>query len=551
MGLLLTACIPGGSDETNGDGAKDAFMEAATALSASPAVGYHIRMPGMTMQMRSTRDGSATGTITLGGTRTSVLTVGGKTYVRWQNGLLGGPASRPGQASMLKDKWVTGSVASGMGRTLTPKQLGETLTQQLAQPDSHFPSRDTTVTIEGKPAWKASTPTSDVYVTTTAPHRVLRIMPKGLGAASMPGLPSLPGSGPNPAADLPSSAPSPSERASRSQARRQPAAPASAAPGQIDLDQMDPRAVDDLFNDLVSNTKQLKKNSVDLSYQFDTQGKAAFTGCGPGSCTVTMTVSSTFVSTNVKPPKNIDAMMTVSMTGGGTPVGGCATSGSLPVNGTGSLSCTNTSPAWSSWYNRARNQRGTHVYTALAQVVGRALSEATVDYLIEELLRRHEEYQREHVDTSTPTASPSRTDSCTPQAPTYGPLDAGRGTSGSVVLCDPPPGGSAASIDPRGFVSGTHDRGHLIGDRFGGSGSTLSNIVTLYTRMNQVVMRTCENRVADLVKAEDPVDYTVTANYVPGQVIPASITLTAKGSKGTLFTKTIPNTPTAGHVCKK
>ncbi|MFE5482922.1 DNA/RNA non-specific endonuclease [Streptomyces sp. NPDC056527] len=506
----------------------------------------------MTTQMRSTRDGAATGTITLAGTPTSVLTVGGKTYVRWQNGLPGGSAaSRPGQADMLKDKWVTGSMASGMGRTLTPKQLGESLAQQLAQPGSRFPARDTTVTIAGKPAWKASTPTSDVYVTSTAPHQVLRITPKGTGGGAIPGMPSLPGSVPKPPTDLPSPTPTQSERASRSQPRQRPAAPAPTAPGQIDLDQMDSRAIDDLFDDLVRDTRQLKKNSVDLSYQFSTQGKAAFTGCGPGACTVTMTLSSTFVSANVKPPKNVNAVMTVSMTGSGAPVGGCTTSGTLPVNGAGSLSCTNTSPAWASWYQRARSQRGTHVYTALAQVVGQALAEATVDYLIEELLRRHEEYQREHVDTGTPSASPSRTDSCTPQAPVYGPLNAGRGTSGHVVLCDPPPTGSAASIAPRGYNSAVHDRGHLIGDQFGGSGGTLSNVVTLFRQMNQVVMRTCENRVRELVKAEDPVDYTVTANYIPGQVIPASITMTAKGSKGSIFSKTIPNTPTASHVCKK
>ncbi|WP_329112009.1 hypothetical protein [Streptomyces sp. NBC_01353] len=47
----------------------------------------------MTTQMRSTRYGAATGTITLAGAPTSVLTAGGKTYVRWQNGLPGPPGT--------------------------------------------------------------------------------------------------------------------------------------------------------------------------------------------------------------------------------------------------------------------------------------------------------------------------------------------------------------------------------------------------------------------------------------------------------------------------
>ncbi|MGW2016683.1 DNA/RNA non-specific endonuclease [Streptomyces sp. NPDC001927] len=547
--LLLTACEgPGGNDNANGEGTRKAFLEATSALNNAPAVGYTMNMAGMTTQMRSTSKGAATGTLTLGRTQTSMLTVGGKTYVRWQDGLPGA-GSRQGQAEVLKDKWVTGSVASGMGRTLTPDQLGQALAQQLSQNNSQFPSRDTTQTIDGKPAWKASTPTSDVYVTRAAPHRVLRITPKG--TAAIPGMPSLPGSIPKLPTDLPSPPGAGEDRANRSSARLRQAAPAPAAPGQIDLDHMDSAAVEDLFNDLVRDIKQLKKNSVDLSYQFNTQGKAAFTGCGPGACTVTMTVNSTFVSANVKPPKTIDAMMSVSMTGSGTPVGGCTTSGTLPVNGTGSLSCTNTSPAWSSWYNRARNQRGTHVYTALAQVVGSAVTEATIDYMIREAQRWYEE-ALEQADTPTPSASPSGTHSCTPQAPVYGALDAaGRGTSGHAVLCEPLPDGTVANVDPLGYDSRFHDGGHLIGKQFGGSGDTTSNIVTLHRQMNQVIMRTCENRVRDLVKAEEPVDYTVTANYVPGQTLPESVTMTAKGSRGTIFTKTIPNIPSGPHVCKK
>ncbi|WP_218780755.1 DNA/RNA non-specific endonuclease, partial [Streptomyces caniscabiei] len=311
-----------------------------------------------------------------------------------------------------------------------------------------------------------------------------------------------------------------------------------------DLSAMDQQQVDDLFDDLVKNTRQLT-DSFDLSYQLTAQGSAAFTGCGPAACNVRVTVNSSFTSKNVKPPKKIDATMDVTMTGDGAPAGGCSTTGTLPVNGTGNLTCTNTSPAWTSWYARASRQRGTHIYIANARVLGRAITEADIDRLIEELHRRHEEYQR----NLSPTASPS--DGCTPQPATYGPLDDGRGTSGHAVLCDPPPTGSDAGVEPEGYNAAEHDAGHLIGARFGGSGTTVANVVTLYRRMNQVVMRTCENRVADLVKAEDPVDYTVTANYTPGKVIPDSITMVAKGSKGTLFSRTIPNTKSARHVCLK
>ncbi|MEU6934457.1 hypothetical protein AB0A05_35650 [Streptomyces sp. NPDC046374] len=316
MAMMLTGCkAPGESNaDDKGGGPRDAFAQAASALRDAPQFGYHIRTAGLAIEIRATREGAAIGTMTLAGTRTNVLTVGGKTYMRWHKAIPGAP-SRPGQADLLKDKWVTGSAFSGMGRTLTPKQLGMTVAQELNQPGTRYPDRGDTVMIDGKPVWKASTKLSDVYVTSTAPHRVVRITPKGTGA--VPGMPALPTT----LGSLPLGALGTQDRVGRTWALTAPVAP---APAQIDVDELDQSEVDALFGDLVNNTRQLAKRSVDLSYQFN-------------------------------------AMMTVSMTGSGTPVGGCATSDTLPVNSTGSLSCTNTSPAWASWYS-ARSQRGTHVY---------------------------------------------------------------------------------------------------------------------------------------------------------------------------------------------
>lgn len=550
-GLLASGCSSS-EDRTE----RDAFFKAASALEAAPAIGYSTQVAGAELDMRVTRDGAATGTFSLAGMRLGLLSVGDKSYVRWQKGAPIGGVS-PDEAGLADGKWITGGTSSGVTQTLTPQQIASTVTAQLNDSKTRFPRRSTTVKVSGTTAWKATTPSNDVYVTRSTPHRIVRITPRGAGGKvpSLPPVPSLPSGLPSLPSDLPSlpsgfpSLPDvpaglTAERAGRSQARAAVAAVAPALPGQMDLKDMDQQQVDALFDDLVKNTRQLK-DSFDLSYQFNTRGSAAFTGCGPGACTVTVTLANTFTSKNLKPPPKVDATMTVTMTGDGSPVGGCTTSGPLPVNATGTLSCTNVSPQWNSWYFRAQAQRGTHVYTALARVLGRAITSADIDRLIEELHRRHEEYQR---NLNSPTPSPS---DCTPQAPTYGPLNDGRGTSGHAVLCEPLQSGSAAGIAPKGYNAATFDRGHLIGDQFGGSGRTVANIVPLYKQMNQVVMRTCENRVADLVKTEQPVDYTVTANYVAGKVIPDSVTMIAMGSKGTIFTKTIPNTPSASHVCKK
>ncbi|WP_179202326.1 hypothetical protein [Streptomyces caniscabiei] len=230
---------------------RKAFFAAASALQAAPAVRYTTDLAGARMEMRATRDGAATGTFTLAGMRVGLLTVGGKSYVRWQKGSPIGGVS-PETASLADGKWITGGTASGpMTSTLTPRQLGAMVTAQLKQPKTVFPRRGTTATVDGVQTWKAATPSSDVYITRKAPYRVVRISPKR-SAPSLPPMPTLPSDLPSLPTDLPSlptdlpSLPTdlPSlpelglnqaaERASRSGPRRPPSAPAPVLPGRID-----------------------------------------------------------------------------------------------------------------------------------------------------------------------------------------------------------------------------------------------------------------------------------------------------------------------------
>ncbi|MEU4101774.1 hypothetical protein AB0F16_14445 [Streptomyces tanashiensis] len=70
--------------------------------------------------------------------------------------------------------------------------------------------------------------------------------------------------------------------------------------------------------------------------------------------------------------------MHAEMTGSGSPVGSCTAAGTLPVNGTGSVSCTNTSSAWASWYRGAELSEGAEPYQAIAHVVAQALDPGEV-----------------------------------------------------------------------------------------------------------------------------------------------------------------------------
>ncbi|HTJ95918.1 MAG TPA: DNA/RNA non-specific endonuclease [Rhodocyclaceae bacterium] len=95
-------------------------------------------------------------------------------------------------------------------------------------------------------------------------------------------------------------------------------------------------------------------------------------------------------------------------------------------------------------------------------------------------------------------------------------------TSASVVLrSDNMSGGSApdSSINPPGWYDGTcpahHNRGHLVGNALGGSGTDADNLVTLTSGTNHPFMYEFEEAVKKFVLAHPGVDfqYEVVCNY--------------------------------------
>ncbi|MFD3531264.1 DNRLRE domain-containing protein [Streptomyces sp. NPDC058664] len=77
-----------------------------------------------------------------------------------------------------------------------------------------------------------------------------------------------------------------------------------------------------------------------------------------------------------------------------------------------------------------------------------------------------------------------------------------------------------------GFKPGQDmNRGHLLGNQLGGSGTEMRNLVSLYARPNQRVMAAYENQVADMVAKGQTVYYEVTANYTGKNAVPDSLTI--------------------------
>ncbi|MFJ8659089.1 DNA/RNA non-specific endonuclease [Streptomyces sp. NPDC093795] len=77
-----------------------------------------------------------------------------------------------------------------------------------------------------------------------------------------------------------------------------------------------------------------------------------------------------------------------------------------------------------------------------------------------------------------------------------------------------------------GFKPGQDmNRGHLLGNQLGGSGTEMRNLVSLYARPNQKVMAAYENQVAGMVAKGQTVYYEVTANYTGKNAVPDSLTI--------------------------
>ncbi|MER8070705.1 DNRLRE domain-containing protein [Streptomyces sp. NPDC094034] len=69
------------------------------------------------------------------------------------------------------------------------------------------------------------------------------------------------------------------------------------------------------------------------------------------------------------------------------------------------------------------------------------------------------------------------------------------------------------------------NRGHLLANQLGGSGTDRRNLVSLYARPNRSNMKKVENQVARMVEAGDSVYYEVTAHYTGRNAAPDYLTI--------------------------
>jgi hypothetical protein len=318
---------------------KDAapFYYAAMNLAAESMVHYSGSSPesGANWNVSVTDGGEEFGTFTADGQQYGVLVVDGITYVKPpQSDLALLDTNIP--VSELQGRWLAGDsdVTSQMPQSLvTPEDLASALFSGFGHAD--FPVVGSPgVQIDGREALRASIPEGTVYVTASAPYQVLQVdppSPTSETATDASAATARSGSG---AADFSDA------DAGRSASLRGGFERAASATdlGQTDLEPMTQAQDDQGFGNLINQTETLNDSpDIGVDTEYNEVGNLS---CSDSNCTVTENVTTTTTSTQPAALSGgVSAVMNATVTVDGEPGGDCAATQTLPINGTGTMTC--------------------------------------------------------------------------------------------------------------------------------------------------------------------------------------------------------------------
>ncbi|WP_194910342.1 hypothetical protein [Catenulispora rubra] len=245
---------------------------------------------GASWQLTVTSGGDAQGAIELGGGELGVLEVGGRTYFKAADPAsvrLLGTLPSGATAASVRGKWVTGDSAleaqlpSGLA---SAGNLAASLQSVLTSQDTGFPP-STAQSTQRDPATPVTTSAGVLYISTTQPYRVLRLVPP------------------------------------------------TAQPGQpTEIDAVSQTSVTTFFAGLIDQTKTLT-DALDLGVVFQ-YGEDPKLYCSDSTCTVS--VNSVVASA---PTDAVVVDVTAKVTVGRQPAGQCEVTAKLPVDRPKNLSC--------------------------------------------------------------------------------------------------------------------------------------------------------------------------------------------------------------------
>ncbi|WP_433329529.1 hypothetical protein [Spirillospora sp. CA-294931] len=330
-GVMSTGDDPGEKRKGPDAGAVSAWgQQAGKQVTAVPALLYTgtVTASGKPAQLRLsvTRTGSATGTLTVAGQPpVSLVVIDGETYVK------GGPAfwAAYGGAGVSPENYAgrwTKAPASMPGLDVREALGSDSIARALARAPAKAPAEN----VDGTPAYKVKTARADYFVTTAAPHRLLRVQVAGQG---------------------------------------------------------DPRFAVTEVADAAPMFKELRPRVAALGGALDPAlrfrpGRLTFVNCdnNTSGCTVSVPVEMTDPSGAV--PDGARASLRATITSKKRSLGTCVGAGPVPANRSLVLRCTVTGRGWRVWMKKALDSPGAHPYEAQARVLGEAVAAADVAKLL-------------------------------------------------------------------------------------------------------------------------------------------------------------------------
>lgn len=292
------------------------FAGAVAALASAPEVHYRTSAAGLgTVDVRATATGELIGTAEQDGQPVQLLRADGRVYVKPPDTGMSG-MTNPAQASAMKGKWLTGgSVTSLLGslpdRFVPPQRLASLLAGALSTAEPLDPT-----TIDGQPIAAANTRLGALYVTQNQPYRVVRLAPTfSTSAATHP-------------------------------AAYSPVRTAASGANGTDFPAEQPQDVGKTYDQLKSAAGELA-SAIDTDLNFNLQGNGQIS-CGGAGCQVTVMVTNSVNASKAGARVaggSVTAELTANVAIDGQPAGGCTGAGPLPLNGTGTMSCSAPSAA--------------------------------------------------------------------------------------------------------------------------------------------------------------------------------------------------------------
>lgn len=347
----IPTTVPRGISSTEGSLDFTPFSDAIAKFRTATVARIRSSLLGSTVDVVLNQKGDGVGTIEIAGETRKLLAVDARAFLFDSN----------------STRWAyLPDVYQVINSTMSLSML-TTLFRSVME-DEYVLSNDTVGRV---PALKASTVFGHLYVSSDFPHQVLRVVTQT----------------PSPSFTLP-----PLGRKLL-----------AVQNGAVDITDMSsdvdaPADIDETIADVVPDLK----NAFDLSAQFKTSGQIILAHSS-SSCTVTASVSSSFVSENVVATQ-VSADLTATMTVDGQAAGGCSATGMLSVNGISTISCINNSPAYVSAYARATRprSRAPRLFPILASalVFSRAYTAPDVNKLITKYNTIAAAIQKSRADTS-------------------------------------------------------------------------------------------------------------------------------------------------------